>query len=203
MIARWLEETVPYRDQTTSAPLQRLMPCSIGVQWSAQSTSSDLPGVASLKFPCSQLEAVPPPTSNINSFWCLTNAQGNKLPISSLPKFVKKIDEVPEISLPLNQPMHIVVSLVYRALFGQFIRLCHSPWTTDKWVQKKWRPMTSNNVTSYPVWRGFFLLDFISKDDPDLIFRNGPYFMWPQGLYLNWWLPNFDLVIVIPKAILV
>ena len=33
---------------------------------------------------------------------------------------------------------------------------------------------------------------FESTEDRDLIFRNGPYFMGPQGLYLNKWTTDFD-----------
>ena len=48
---------------------------------------------------------------------------------------------------------------------------------------------------------GFFLFEFISKDNHDLIFRNGPYFMGPQGMYLNQWTPDFDPYLDVPKAI--
>jgi len=99
--------------------------------------------------------------------------------------------------------MHITVSLVDRALVEQFTGLWPSPRTIDKWVQKNWRLLISNGVTSYAVGRGFFLFEFISKDDRDLIFRNGPYFMGPQGLYLNRWSPYFDPVVDVPKVVLV
>ena len=47
----------------------------------------------------------------------------------------------------------------------------------------------------------FFLFEFINKEDKDLIFRNGPYFMGTQGLYLNRWTPNFDPASEIPKDV--
>ena len=50
------------------------------------------------------------------------------------------------------------------------------------------------------VGRGFFLFEFISKEDRDLIFRNGPYFMGPQGLYLNRWTPDFDPTVDVPSG---
>ena len=61
--------------------------------------------------------------------------------------------------------------------------------------------MISNRVTCYAVSRGFFLFEFISGEDRDLIFRNGPYFMSPQGLYLNRWTPDFNPVVGVPKAV--
>jgi hypothetical protein len=51
--------------------------------------------------------------------------------------------------------------------------------------------------------RGYFLFEFTSKEDKDLIFRNGPYFMGPQGLYLNKWTLDFDPEEDNPSAILV
>ena len=42
---------------------------------------------------------------------------------------------------------------------------------------------------------------FESAEDRDLIFRNGPYFMGPQGLYLNKWTPNFNPSQDVPFAV--
>ena len=53
-----------------------------------------------------------------------------------VPNFVKKLDEIPVIDLPPQHPMHIAVSLVDRALVGQFIGLWYSPNTIDNWIQK-------------------------------------------------------------------
>ena len=53
------------------------------------------------------------------------------------------------------------------------------------------------------VGRGFFLFKFISKEDRDLNFRSGPYFMGPQGLYLNRWTSDFDPAVDVPKDVLI
>ena len=45
------------------------------------------------------------------------------------------------------------------------------------------------------------MFDFESKEDNDLIFRNRPYFMGLQGLYLNSWTLDFDPEADIPKAV--
>ena len=47
------------------------------------------------------------------------------------------------------------------------------------------------------------MFEFISEEDRDLVFRNGPYFMGTQGLYLNKWTPDFDPAIDLPKEVLV
>jgi hypothetical protein len=73
--------------------------------------------------------------------------------------------------------------------------------TTDNWIQRNWRPLIKNSVTCYAVGKGFYIFEFISQEDRDLIFRNGPYFMGAQGLYLNRWTPNFDLALEIPKDV--
>jgi hypothetical protein len=51
------------------------------------------------------------------------------------------------------------------------------------------------------VGRGFFIFEFISKEDRDLIFKRGPYFMGTQGLYLNIWAPDFDPSVDAPKVV--
>ena len=84
---------------------------------------------------------------------------------------------------------------------GKFMGLWCSTKTTDDWIQRNWKPNLKHGVTCYPVERGFFIFEFISKEDRDLIFRNGPYFMVRQGLYLNKWAPDFDPSIDLPKEV--
>jgi hypothetical protein len=36
-----------------------------------------------------------------------------------------------------------------------------------------------------------------------LVLNSGPYFMGPQGIYLNQWTPDFDPVVDVPKVVLV
>ena len=50
--------------------------------------------------------------------------------------------------------------------------------------------------------KGFFVFMFEKKEDRDLIFRSGPYFMGVRGMYLNKWTPEFnqenDIPLVVP-----
>ena len=75
--------------------------------------------------------------------------------------------------------MRVALSLADQALIGQFTELWPSLKTMDSWVQRNWSPLISKKVASYSVGRGFFLFDFESKEDKDLISRNRPYFMGP------------------------
>jgi hypothetical protein len=97
--------------------------------------------------------------------------------------------------------MRVAISLSDRGLVGQFMGLWPSASTTDNWIQRNWRPLIKNSVTCYVVGRGFFIFEFISQEDRDLIFRNGPYFMGTQGLYLNRWTPSFDPAVEVPKDV--
>jgi hypothetical protein len=99
--------------------------------------------------------------------------------------------------------MHVAISLSDRGLVGQFMGLWPSARSTDNWIQRNWHPLIQNSVTCYAVGRGFFIFEFISQEDRDLIFRNGPYFMGAQGIYLNHWTPSFDPVVEVPKDVLV
>ena len=48
-----------------------------------------------------------------------------------LPKFVKRIEDVPEVALPPEEMIQVALSLADRALIGQFTGLWPSPKTTD------------------------------------------------------------------------
>jgi hypothetical protein len=65
-------------------------------------------------------EQSPPLSPSVDeaTFRRLLLAQGKKKEGGALPKFVKKLDEVPVINLPPTQPMSVVVSLADRALVG-------------------------------------------------------------------------------------
>ena len=52
------------------------------------------------------------------------------------------------------------------------------------------------------VGRGYYVFVFDSMEDRDFIFRNGPYFMGPKGLYLNKWM-DFNPTQDVPSVILV
>jgi len=144
-----------------------------------------------------------PPPFPASSFRRLVETCSKQTPAEEASSFVKKLKEIPEIDLPPDQPMKVALSLSERGLIGQFMGLWPSSRSTENWVQRNWRPLITSSVTSYAVGRGYFIFEFISKEDRDLIFRNGPYFMGTQGLYLNRWTPNFDPASEIPKDVLV
>ena len=63
----------------------------------------------------------PPPSSlvsAIEAFKKLVGQAGKKPAMPSIPKFVKKLDEVPEIALPEEEPIKITLALVERGLIG-------------------------------------------------------------------------------------
>jgi hypothetical protein len=145
--------------------------------------------------------APPPPSSEEDAFRKLISSGGKRKVPSTVPKFIKKLDEIPEIALQETQSIKIALALSERGLVGQFMGLWPSAKTTDAWVQRNWKPHLKQGVTCYPLSSGFFLFEFINKEDKDLIFRNGPYFMGTQGLYLNRWTPDFDPMVELPKEV--
>ena len=117
-------------------------------------------------------------------------------------KFVKKVD-IPSVELPAERIFCSALNLAERGLIGQFTGLWPSHKTIEGWVQRNWKPLVSEDIRSHFAGRGFFVFVFESAEDRDLIFRNGPYFMGPQGLYLNKWTPNLDPSQDVPSAVLV
>jgi len=118
-----------------------------------------------------------------------------------VPKFIKKLESIPEIALPEEQSIKIALALANRGMIGQFMGLWPSVRTKNDWIQQNWKPQLKNSVTCYVVGRGFFIFEFITKEDRDLIFRSGPYFMDTQGLYLSRWTPDFDPTVDVPKEV--
>ena len=115
-----------------------------------------------------------PPDLRLDAFDRLISSQNRRSGKGDPPKFVKRIEDVPEVALPPEETIQVALSLVDQALIRQFTGLWPSPKTTDSWVQRNWRPLISKNVASYSVGRGYFLLDFESKEDKDLILGMGP-----------------------------
>lgn len=147
------------------------------------------------------MEPPPPlPPSDAAAFLKLLESLPKKK-ISETAKFVKRVEDIPEISLPPEGPIKVALSLAERALVGQFTGFWPSPKTTESWVARNWAPLIKERVTPYFLGKGFFLFEFSDKDDKDLIFRNGPYFMGPHGLYLNKWTPDFDPAVDVPTAV--
>lgn len=142
----------------------------------------------------------PLPTSAAEAFSVLLASLPKKRTFEAA-KFVKKLDDIPEILLLVEGPIQVALSLADRALVGQFIGLWPSPKSTEIWVAKNWAPLIKNNVSSYFLGQGYFLFEFVDKEEKELIFKNGPYFMGPQGLYLNKWSPDFDPAVDVPTAV--
>ena len=63
----------------------------------------------------------------------------------------------------------------------------------EYWILKNWMPLISGGLQHYFCEKGYFVFLFKNKDDSNLIFRSGPYFMGLRGLYLNCWNLSFDL----------
>ena len=100
-----------------------------------------------------------------DAFRRLLSIARKKLVAPQIPKFIKKLDAIPEIVLPEEKPIKIALALAKRGLVGQFMGLWPSTRTTDDWIQRNWRPQLKHSVTCYPVGRGFYIFEFISKDD--------------------------------------
>ena len=76
----------------------------------------------------------PGPNAEILAFKALIVGRSKVLPQSTIPKFVKRLDEVPTIDLPPLHPIQVAISLADQALVGQFTGLWPSPKTTDNWI---------------------------------------------------------------------
>jgi hypothetical protein len=135
------------------------------------------------------------------AFKALIDSNSKRQPSASQQKFVKKMDYIPSVALPEEETCRAALNLAEKGLIGQFTGLWPSPKSVEEWTQRNWKPLIKEGIRSYFVGKGFFVFVFESAEDRSLIFRKRPYFMGPQGLYLNKWSPDFDPAQDVPTAV--
>jgi hypothetical protein len=143
----------------------------------------------------------PDPPPEVLAFRNMVAAGPKRPPSAIQQKFVRKMDTIPTVALPEEETCKAALNLAERGLIGQFMGLWPSPKSVEEWTQRNWRPLIKEGVKSYFVGKGFFVFVFENPEDRGLIFRNGPFFMGPQGLYLNKWTPDFDPTQDVPSAV--
>eukprot|EP00253_Pinus_taeda_P009454 PITA_09454 len=82
-----------------------------------------------------------------------------------------------------------------------FTGLWPPPKSVQKWVERNCNATTQGKIAIRFCGRGYYIFLFETKEDRDLIFRNGPYFMDSRGLYLNKWTPDFHPEMDVPNAV--
>jgi hypothetical protein len=60
------------------------------------------------------------------------------------------------------------------------------------WIEKNWKPLIKGSLNNFFCNRGFFTFLFEQKEDKDLIFHSGPYFLGERGMYFNKWTLDFN-----------
>ena len=71
------------------------------------------------------------PHTRSEAFDRLINSHAKRTGKRELPKFVKRIEDVPEVALPPEETIRVALSLADQALIGKFTGLWPSPKTTD------------------------------------------------------------------------
>jgi hypothetical protein len=130
--------------------------------------------------------------ARLEAFKALVRSAGPKSKPSLPSKFVKRMEEIPSLELSPEEPCKLALLLADKALIGKFTGLWPSPKTVEAWTIDRWEPMIQGGVSLFAVGRGFFVFRFASKEDCDLVFRSGPYFMGSRGLFLAPWTLDFN-----------
>ena len=78
----------------------------------------------------------PPPYPRSVAFDQLIGTQNRRSGLRDPPKFVKRIEYMPEVALPPEETMRVALFLADRALIEQFTGLWSSPKNTDSSVQR-------------------------------------------------------------------
>ena len=109
--------------------------------------------------------------------------------------------DIPSVELLADKTCCSALNLTERGLIGQFTGRWPSPKPIDGWVQRSWHPLIFDGIHNHFVGRGYYVFVFDSAEDRDLIFQNGPYFMGPQGIYLNKWTLDFHPMQDVPSVV--
>ena len=123
-------------------------------------------------------------------------------PVTKPPtsNFVKRV-AVPKVQIMSTASRMKALALRERGLIGQFSGIWPSPKSMEIWISKNWMPFITGGLQHYFCGKGFYTFLFENKEDKDLIFRSGLYFMGPRGLYLNRWTLSFDSEKDVPLAV--
>jgi hypothetical protein len=128
----------------------------------------------------------------LEAFKKLVRSAGSKSKPALSSKFVKKMEEIPSLELSPEDPCSLGLLLAEKALIGKFTGLWPSPKTVGEWMEDRWKMLIQGKVSLCAVGRGFFVFSFSRKEDRDLVFRSGPYFMGSRGLFLAPWTLDFN-----------
>ena len=104
--------------------------------------------------------------------------------LTPVSNFVKRV-AVPRFQIMLAASRMKYLALSERDLIGQFSGIWPSPKSMDIWISINWMPLIVGELQHCFCGKGFYTFLFENKEDKDLIFRSGPYFMGPRGLYIN------------------
>jgi hypothetical protein len=128
----------------------------------------------------------------LEAFKELVRSAGAKSNLSPPSKFIKKLEEIPSVELSPEDPCNCALFLAEKTLIGKFTGLWPSPKTVEAWIEERWRPMIQGHILRSAVGRGYYAFSFSEKEDRDLVFRSGPYFMGSRGLFLAPWTLDFN-----------
>ena len=115
-------------------------------------------------------------------------------------RFVNRVD-VLEVKLCSVASKRKAVTLSEKGIIGLLTGIWPSPRSVEVWLNNNWRTLIQGEVQQIFCGKGYFAFIFEKKEDNNLIFRNGPYFMGPRGMYLNKWDLSFNPEKDIPKAV--
>jgi len=128
----------------------------------------------------------------MEAFKALIHSTGPKVKPSPPPKFVRKLEEIPSLELSPEEPCVLALHLSENSLIGKFTGLWPSPKAVVTWMKDCWKHLVHGQVDVCATGRGYFVFSFARKDERDLVFRSGPYFMGSRGLFLAPWTLDFN-----------
>ena len=77
----------------------------------------------------------------LEAFKALVRSARPKTEPSSSSKFVKKMEEIPSLELPPEEPCNLALLFAGTTLIGKFTGLWPSPKTVEAWMDDRWKSL--------------------------------------------------------------
>lgn len=132
-------------------------------------------------------------TAGPSSYKDTARSKGPQLtaaPPSSQPKpyIVEKLDVIPSLEVKNNEVTKLFNTLQTHALICRFNGFWPRSFDIHNWIYTQW----TTNCQILLCSKGFFVVQFESKEDYQRIIEQGPWFWGRAGLFLTPWFPEFD-----------
>lgn len=100
----------------------------------------------------------------------------------------EQMKQDPSMVVNLSEVNHLFSTLQFGVVICRFNGLWPRSDLLHQWVFSNWRP----NYDIYLCYKGFFIVQFNTQEEIEIVMKNGPWFWGRVGLFITPCFPYFD-----------